>query len=37
MKLGEEEDLFSETLSLDRKRGIEKEDNTDVFFPLPKR
>lgn len=33
MKLGEEEDLFSETLSLDRKIYIEKEDNTNGFSP----
>lgn len=36
MKFGEEEDLFSETLSLDRKIYIEKDDNTVFFHESPK-
>lgn len=32
-KFGEEEDLFLETLSLDRKIYIEKEGNTTGSFP----
>lgn len=35
MKFGEKEDLFSETLSLDRKIHIEEDDNTNGFFPHP--